>query len=148
MGPSFTLLVSLWAHFSLFLWFHFGGTFENPNCTPLPSFTVIPPPRGFKGILKIELFTFLKLWNEVDSVTQWYHNFSSRISKLLYYMYLYHSLWFTNQLFQLVNIQMTDSYCRVIMKHVGHSYGQAMISGLWYIIFTNDIVPVFFNYMN
>ena len=56
-----------------------------------------------KGILRVGLFTFSKIWNEVYAVTQWQHSLNSRISNVLYYMYLCHTLHFTNQLFQLVN---------------------------------------------
>ena len=41
----------------------------------------------------------------------------------VYNMYLYHNLRITNPLFQLVNKQMTHTYCRVTMKHIAHVHG-------------------------
>ena len=40
---------------------------------------------------------------------------------------MYHNLWITNQLFQLVNKLKTHTYCIVTMRHIVHSYGQALI---------------------
>ena len=83
---------------------------------------------NIRGMVKVDLFTFSKIWNEVNLVIQWWHSFSSRLSKGLYHVYLYHILLFTYQLFQLVNTQMTHALCIVTSKHeVGHSYGQALI---------------------
>ena len=62
-------------------------------------------------------------------------------------MYLYYTLWFINQLFQLVNIEMTHTYCRVTMKYVDCSYGQALIYIHQWHEARNRCVEVYWKYI-
>ena len=83
------------------------------------------PSQGYWGLICLLFQTYemefiLKLNDNTVSI----HGYQKSV---FYNVYLCHTLWFTNQLFQYVSIETTHVYCRVTMKHVNHSYGQALI---------------------
>ena len=53
-------------------------------------------------------------------------------------MYLFHNVWITNQLFQLVNKDMAYGYCTVTTKHITYSPGH-LRAGSDNSMFTNDM---------
>ena len=56
-----------------------------------------------KGVLWVDLFTYSKICNEDYPAVQWWYSFNPNPLKCLYNMYIYHNLWITNSLIQLVN---------------------------------------------